>query len=125
MDSIDLEDTLREVSLKQTVNDTIQTILPLAICNRLAIVFRLEASTPISSLLSTSHFQVISNDVIRLEIRLILVIGLTITLLQMKALTDDSNKIIAKTTGKKRSIRLSIISAVCDREDTTIMNLRR
>ena len=30
MESMDLEDTLREVSLKQTVNDTIQAILPLA-----------------------------------------------------------------------------------------------
>ena len=30
MESMDLEDTLQEVSLKQTVNDTIQTILPLA-----------------------------------------------------------------------------------------------
>lgn len=30
MESTDLEDTLQEVSLKQTVNDTIQTILPLA-----------------------------------------------------------------------------------------------
>ena len=40
-------------------------------------------------------------------------------MLQIKALNDDSNKIIAKTTGKKRSIRLNIISAVCDKEDTT------
>ena len=40
-------------------------------------------------------------------------------MLQIKALNDDNNKIIAKTTGKKRSIRLSMISAVCDREDTT------
>ncbi|NBH14446.1 sensor histidine kinase [Lachnospiraceae bacterium] len=30
MESMDLEDTLQEVSLKQTVNDTIQVILPLA-----------------------------------------------------------------------------------------------
>ncbi len=30
MESMDLEDTLQEVSLKQTVNDTIQAILPLA-----------------------------------------------------------------------------------------------
>ena len=30
MESIDLEDTLREVSLTQTINDTVQAILPLA-----------------------------------------------------------------------------------------------
>ena len=40
-------------------------------------------------------------------------------MLQRKALNDDSNKIIAKTTGKKRSIRFNIISDVCDKEDTT------
>ena len=88
-------------------------------CKRPAIVFRLDASTPISSLLFMSHFQVVSTDVILLEIWLILAMGLTITLLQIKALKADSRIMMKRTAGRKRNIRITMRSAVCDREDTT------
>lgn len=48
MENMDLEDTLKEVSLKQTTNDTVQTILPLAQDKEIPIYQNISTDTTIS-----------------------------------------------------------------------------